>query len=122
MSYAIIQTGGKQYRVEPGRFYDVELLHFEPDSKLTISEVLFVSQEDVSLIGQPWVENATVEVTVMQHSRAKKVIVYKMQPKKKTRKKNGHRQNLTRIMVDSINLDGNVGIESNESNESVEAA
>jgi large subunit ribosomal protein L21 len=81
-----------------------------------------VSQEDVSLIGQPWVENATVEVTVMQHSRAKKVIVYKMQPKKKTRKKNGHRQNLTRIMVDSINLDGNVDIESNEPNESVEAA
>jgi len=122
MGYAIIQTGGKQYRVEPGRFYDVELLHFEPDSKLTITDVLFVSQEDINLIGQPWVEGATVEVTVMQHSRAKKVIVYKMQPKKKTRKKNGHRQNLTRIMVDTINLDGNLADVETNLVESVEAA
>ena len=106
MSYAIIQTGGKQYRVEPGRFYDVELLHFEPDTKLTITDVLFVGQEDSNLIGQPLVSGATVEATIMQHLRARKVIVYKMQPKKKTRKKNGHRQNLTRIMIDTINLGG----------------
>ncbi len=104
MSYAIIQTGGKQYRVEPGRFYDVELLHFDPDSKLTITDVLFVSQDDANVIGQPLIAGATVEATVMQHLRARKVIVYKMQPKKKTRKKNGHRQNLTRIMIDTINL------------------
>lgn len=103
MSYAIIQTGGKQYRVEPGRFYDVELLHFEPDAKLTITDVLLVSQDDKVSVGQPLVTGATVEATVMQHLRAKKVIVYKMKPKKKTRKKNGHRQNLTRIMIDTIN-------------------
>jgi large subunit ribosomal protein L21 len=103
MSYAIIETGGKQYRVEVGRFYDVELLPVEPDSKLTIDKVLFVNMDGDISIGQPLVDSATVEVTVMSHLKAKKVIVYKMRPKKKTRRKNGHRQPLTRIMVEAIN-------------------
>ena len=106
MSYAIIETGGKQYRVEIGRFYDVELLESEPDSKLTIDQVLFANLDGDISIGQPLIENATVEVTVMRHFKAKKVIVYKMRPKKKTRRKNGHRQPLTRIMVEAINLSG----------------
>ena len=106
MSYAIIETGGKQYRVEVGRFYDVELLESEPDSKLTIDQVLFANLDGNVSIGQPLIENATVEVTVMRHFKAKKVIVYKMRPKKKTRRKNGHRQPLTRIMVEAINLSG----------------
>ncbi len=106
MSYAIIETGGKQYRVEVGRFYDVELLESEPDSKLTIDQVLFANLDGDVSIGQPLIENATVEVTVMRHFKAKKVIVYKMRPKKKTRRKNGHRQTLTRIMVEAINLSG----------------
>jgi large subunit ribosomal protein L21 len=104
MSYAIIETGGKQYRVEVGRFYDVELLEAEPDSKLTIDKVFFVNMDGDITIGQPLVDSATVEVTVMRHHKAKKVIVYKMRPKKKTRRKNGHRQPLTRIMVEAINL------------------
>ncbi len=104
MSYAIIQTGGKQYRVETGRFYDVELLSAAPNDKLTISDVLFVNMDGAVSIGQPLVTGAVVEVTVLSHLKAKKVIVYKMKPKKKTRSKNGHRQPLTRIMVDAINL------------------
>lgn len=108
MSYAIIQTGGKQYRVEVGRFYDVELLALQPGDKLSISDVLFVNLDGNVTIGQPLVANAVVEVTVRQHLKAKKVIIYKMQPKKKTRKKNGHRQPLTRIMVDAISLNGEV--------------
>lgn len=106
MAYAIIETGGKQLRVEPGRFYDVELLHNEVDSKLSIDKVLFVSDESGITVGQPWVEGAAVETTILQHSRGKKVIVYKMQPKKKTRKKQGHRQELTRILVNSISVGG----------------
>ncbi|MDX2256814.1 MAG: 50S ribosomal protein L21 [Pseudanabaenaceae cyanobacterium bins.39] len=106
MSYAIIETGGKQYRVEVGRFYDVELIQAEADTKLTIDKVLFVNMDGNVAIGQPLVDNATVEVTVMSHLKAKKVIVYKMRPKKKTRRKNGHRQPLTRIMVEAINLSG----------------
>jgi large subunit ribosomal protein L21 len=105
-SYAIIETGGKQLRVELGRFYDVERLAAEPDSQITIDKVLFVQDDGTISIGQPLVEGATVEATVMSHLRGKKIIVYKMRPKKKTRKKQGHRQELTRLMIDSINLGG----------------
>ncbi|MCA1903654.1 MAG: 50S ribosomal protein L21 [Cyanobacteria bacterium M5B4] len=106
MGYAIIQTGGKQYQVEPGRFYDVELLHQEPEDKLAITEVLLVNLDGTIVVGQPHVPNAVVDATVMKHYKAKKVIVYKMKPKKKTRKKNGHRQQLTRIMIDTIRIGG----------------
>ncbi|BAU66734.1 ribosomal protein L21 [Stanieria sp. NIES-3757] len=108
MTYAIIETGGKQLRVEPGRFYDIELLHVDPDADYTVDKVLLVSHEDEVTVGQPFIEGATVEGTVMEHRRGKKVIVYKMKPKKKTRKKRGHRQEITRFMVNSINMNGSV--------------
>ncbi|MFN3926907.1 MAG: 50S ribosomal protein L21 [Pseudanabaenaceae cyanobacterium] len=104
MTYAIIQTGGKQYRVEVGRFYDVELLSAQPQDQITIDQVLLVNQEGQVLIGQPLVTDAVVTATVLEHRKAKKVIVYKMRPKKKTRRKNGHRQPLTRIMIDEIKV------------------
>jgi large subunit ribosomal protein L21 len=105
-SYAIIETGGKQLRVEPGRFYDVERIAAEPDSQVTIDKVLFVQDDGSISVGQPLVAGATVEATVMSHLRGRKIIVYKMRPKKKTRKKQGHRQELTRLMIDSINVGG----------------
>jgi large subunit ribosomal protein L21 len=108
MSYAIIETGGKQLRVEPGRFYDIELLPVEPDNSYTIDKVLLVNDNDEVTIGQPFVEGATVEGTVMRHLRGRKILVYKMKPKKKTRKKRGHRQEITRLMIDSITVNGTV--------------
>ena len=108
MVYAIIETGGKQLRVEPGRFYDVERLAVEESEGVTIDRVLFVENEGDVSIGQPFVEGATVEGTVLRHLRGRKIIVYKMRPKKKTRKKQGHRQELTRLMIDSIHLNGSV--------------
>lgn len=108
MTYAIIETGGKQIRVEPGRFYDIELLAIEPDEKVTIDSVLLVQHDGEVTIGQPLVTGATVEGTVMRHYRGRKVLVYKMKPKKKTRKKRGHRQEITRLMIDSITLNGEV--------------
>lgn len=108
MTYAIIETGGKQLRVEPGRFYDIELLHLEPDANLTLETVLLVNNDNDITIGQPYVAGATVEGTIMRHFRARKVLVYKMKPKKKTRKKRGHRQEVTRLMINSINLNGSV--------------
>lgn len=108
MTYAIIETGGKQLRVEPGRFYDVELLHIEPEQTVTIEKVLLVQHNGDVTIGQPLVEGATVEGVVMRHFRGRKVLVYKMKPKKKTRKKRGHRQEITRLMINSINLNGSV--------------
>jgi len=106
MSYAIIETGGKQLKVEPGRFYDIELLHNEPDDKVTIDAVLFVQHDGEITVGQPLVSGATVEGTVMRHFRGRKVLIYKMKPKKKTRKKRGHRQEITRLMIDSISMNG----------------
>ncbi len=108
MTYAIIETGGKQIRVEAGRFYDIELLTAEPDEKVTIDAVLLVAHDDGVTIGQPRVAGATVEGTVLRHFRGRKVLVYKMKPKKKTRKKRGHRQEITRLLINSINLNGEV--------------
>jgi large subunit ribosomal protein L21 len=106
MTYAIIETGGKQLRVEPGRFYDVDRLPLEPDTQLSLDKVLFVNDGTEVLIGQPVVDGATVEATIMQHLRGRKVLVYKMRPKKKTRKKQGHRAELTRVMINAIHLKG----------------
>ncbi len=108
MTYAIVEAGGTQIRVEPGRFYDINLLSAEPESDYTIDKVLLVNNEDEVTVGRPYIDGATVEGTVMRHRRGKKVIVYKMQPKKKTRKKLGHRQELTRLMINSISLNGSV--------------
>ncbi len=106
MAYAIIEASGTQLRVEPGRFYDINRLAVDEDASITIDQVLLVNDGDDTSIGQPLVEGASVSGTVVQHLRGKKVIVYKMKPKKKTRKKRGHRQELTRLMIDSINIGG----------------
>lgn len=106
MTYAIIETGGKQLRVEPGRFYDVERIAVDADATVTIDKVLLVQHDDDVQIGQPLVTGATVEATVLRHFRGKKIIVYKMKPKKKTRKKRGHRQEQTRLLINSISVNG----------------
>ncbi len=108
MAYAIIEAGGKQMRVEPGRFYDVDRVHSEENEQITIDQVLFVRNEGEISVGQPLVEGVTIQATVLRHFRGRKIIVYKMQPKKKTRKKQGHRQELTRLMIDSISVNGAV--------------
>ncbi|MBE9159065.1 50S ribosomal protein L21 [Nodosilinea sp. LEGE 06152] len=106
MTYAIVEAGGKQLRVEPGRFYDIDRLALEVDDEVTLERVLFVDNEGEALVGQPVVDGATVTGSVVSHLRGRKVIVYKMQPKKKTRKKQGHRQELTRVMINSIQVNG----------------
>ncbi|MDB9494744.1 50S ribosomal protein L21 [Spirulina major CS-329] len=106
MTYAIIETGGKQLRVEPDRFYDIELLHVDAGESVSIDKVLLINDDGDVQVGQPHVDGATVEGTVLRHYRGKKVIVYKMRPKKKTRKKRGHRQEITRLMINSISING----------------
>lgn len=106
MTYAIVETSGKQLRVEPGRFYDVDRLALDVDDQVTLERVLFVNNDGESIVGQPVVEGATVVGSVVSHLRGRKIIVYKMQPKKKTRKKQGHRQELTRVMINSIEMNG----------------
>ena len=108
MTYAIIEAGGTQLRVEPGRFYDLNRLTANEDGSYVIDKVLLINNDDEITIGQPFIEGATVEGTVMENRRGRKVIVYKMRPKKKTRKKRGHRQELSCLMINSISVNGAV--------------
>lgn len=109
MTYAIIEAGGTQLRVEPGRFYDINRLsNIEAEATIELDQVLLVKAGETVSVGQPLVAGAKVEATVMQHLRGRKIIVYKMKPKKKTRKKQGHRQELTRLMINAIHVDGQV--------------
>ena len=105
-SYAIVEASGQQFWVQPNRYYDLDRLHSDVDAKITLDKVLLVKNGDVATVGKPYVEGASVELKVMAHRRGQKVIVYKMRPKKKTRRKNGHRQELTRVMVESISVGG----------------
>ncbi len=121
MTYAIIEICGKQLKVEAGRFYNIDRLHQDVDSELVIDKVLLVHHENDIHVGQPYVENASITGSILAHYRGKKVIVYKMKPKKKTRKKRGHRQELTRFMIDSISLGNDVLAQKSEQTEAVEA-
>ena len=100
--YAIVETGGKQYQVEEGRYLDVELLDGEKDSKVVFDKVVMIVNGKKSKVGQPYVANAKVEGTILKTDRAKKIIVFKQRPKKGYRKKQGHRQGFTRVMISKI--------------------
>ena len=100
--YAIVETGGKQYQVEEGRYLDVELLEGEKDTKLVFDKVVMVVNGKKSKVGQPYVKNASAEGTIMLQGKAKKIIVFKQRPKKGYRKKQGHRQGFTRVMISKI--------------------
>ncbi len=100
--YAIIKTGGKQYKVEEGRWVDVELLPQNEGEAVEFTEVLLVADGENTKIGSPLVPNSKVSGKVVKHDRGPKILVYKMRPKKHYRRKNGHRQYFTRVMVEKI--------------------
>ena len=100
--FAIVETGGKQYQVEEGRYVDIELLDGEKDSKVVFDKVVMIVNGKKSKVGQPYVAGASAEGTIVKHDRAKKIIVYKQRPKKGYRKKQGHRQCFTRVMINKI--------------------
>ena len=100
--YAVIKTGGKQYRVSSGEKVKVEQLAAEVGSQITIDTVLMVADGDKVSIGQPLVKGATVDATVVNHGRGDKVRIFKMRHRKQSKKTQGHRQNFTEIQVDKI--------------------
>lgn len=100
--FAIVETGGKQYQVEEGRYLDVELLEGEENAKVVFDKVVMIVNGKKSKVGQPYVAGASAEGTILKHDKAKKVIVYKQRPKKGYRKKQGHRQGFTRVMISKI--------------------
>ena len=100
--YAIIKTGGKQYKVSEGDLVRVEKLPYEVGESVDFNEVLLVADDNDVKVGAPTVENAKVSATVKDQNKAKKVVVFKYKPKKMYRKKQGHRQPYTLVKIDSI--------------------
>ena len=100
--YAILKTGGKQFKVQEGDVIYVEKLDVEVDSTIEINEVLAVSVDDVLTVGSPLIEGAKVEAKVLAQGKSKKIIVFKYKPKKDTRTKRGHRQPYTKVEILSI--------------------
>ena len=102
--FAIVEASGKQFWVEPNRYYDLDRIKADVNQTISIEKVLLLNDENGTVVGKPYVNNASVQLKVLEHRRGPKLIVYKMRPKKKTRRKNGHRQELTRVMVESISF------------------
>ena len=116
-TYAIVEASGKQFWLQSNRYYDLDRCHAEVDDVLTIDKVLLLNDGKDLKLGKPYVKDAKVEIKVLEHRRGPKIIVYKMRPKKKTRRKNGHRQELTRVLVQSISAGKNTK-KSKEANDS----
>ena len=104
--YAVIETGGKQYRVELGTELAVELLDAEPGGTVTLDRVLLIADGDDASIGRPLVANASVAAEVVRQARGDKVISFKYRPKARRRVKKGHRQELTLLRISDIIVDG----------------
>lgn len=100
--YAVIESGGKQYRVEEGEAFDVELLKIDEGEKLMFDEVLLVGDDENIQVGQPTVEGASVATTVLGRTKGPKIIIFKYSGRSTYKRKTGHRQHYTRLRVDSI--------------------
>ncbi len=100
--YAIIQTGGKQYRVSPGDVLRVEYLPGERGDEVVLDKVLMVTDGQDLKIGQPLVENASVRTQILRQGKAKKIVVFKKKRRKNYRRKQGHRQLFTALQIEEI--------------------
>lgn len=100
--YAIIETGGKQYKVSPGQVIDVDCLHVAEGNTVELDKVLLIADDGRLTVGTPTVDGARVMATSQGDGKAKKIIVFKYKPKARYRKKTGHRQLYTRLAIDKI--------------------
>jgi large subunit ribosomal protein L21 len=100
--FAIVETSGRQYQVEAGKFIDLDLQANKPGDEVVFDKILMIVDGANSLYGKPMVAGAKVTGRVLQHGKDSKIIVYHQKPKKGTRKKQGHRQPFTRVLIDSI--------------------
>ena len=103
--YAVVETGGKQFRVQEGDVIFVEKLHAEEGAEVILDKVLFVSKDDDTInVGTPYVEGATVSAKILAQGKSKKIIVFKFKPKKGYKRKQGHRQLYTKLQIEKISL------------------
>ena len=110
-SYAIIQASGKQFWIEENKYYDLDKIPLDSGDNFTLNQILLVKQGNNIDVGTPYLDNQyKIEVTVLRHISGSKIRVYKMRPKKKTRKTFGSRRKLTRIIINSIYRKGDENI------------
>lgn len=102
MKYAVVESGGKQYRAVEGETIDVDLLPVEAGQEINLDSVLLVVNEEAISVGTPVVQGARVKATVVDHVKGPKIVVFKYRPKKRIRVKTGHRQRYTRLKVEKI--------------------
>jgi len=102
MKYAIVEISGRQFWIETGKYYDFNRIPLELGKQITLNRVLLLNNNGNILIGKPYIESVKIKGKILEHLRGNKTIVYKMRPKKKTRKKQGHRQELTRVFIEDI--------------------
>ncbi len=100
--YAILETGGKQYRVEPGAMIQVETLHVETGQTVELQPVRFIATDEKPLLGQPDLEHAHVKATVIRHGRTRSIRIFKKKRRKNYRKTRGHRQQFTQLRIEAI--------------------
>ncbi|MCL4562855.1 MAG: 50S ribosomal protein L21 [Chloroflexi bacterium] len=105
MKYAIIESGGKQYKAVEGSQIEVDLLQLQPGESCVLDQVLLVVDDEAVSVGAPTVKGAHVQATVVGHTKGPKIVVFKYRPKKHYRVKTGHRQQYTRLQVESISLE-----------------
>lgn len=104
--FAVIKSGGRQYKVSVGQTLEVNRLAVEDGAQISFDEVLLIADEDTSMVGTPFVDNAQVLATAVKQARGEKLIVFKYKAKKRYRHKRGHRQELTVLMIDDIVAEG----------------
>lgn len=101
--YAVVRTGGRQYRAEPGKMIDVEKMPQEAGASVTLDEVLLVVNDSGTVtVGKPTVAGASVQATIVEHYRGEKLLIWKYQPGRRYRKRRGHRQTYTRLKIDGV--------------------
>ncbi|MDK2981689.1 MAG: large subunit ribosomal protein [Chloroflexota bacterium] len=106
MLYAIVESGGKQYKAVEGSYIEVDLLPDEVGKKKTFDKVMLLVDDDKVEIGTPYLSNVSVDTTVLEHFKGPKITVFKYRAKQRYRVKTGHRQKYTRVMVESIAFSG----------------
>lgn len=104
MKYAIVEISGRQFWIETGKYYDFNRISTDLGKEITLNRVLLLNNEGEILIGKPYLDSVKIKGKILEHLRGKKTIVYKMRPKKKTRRKQGHRQELTRVLIEDISI------------------
>ena len=104
MKYAIVEISGRQFWIETGKYYDLNRIPTELGKEIVLNRVLLLNNDGEILIGKPYLDHVKIKGKILEHLRGSKTIVYKMRPKKKTRKKQGHRQEMTRVLIEDISI------------------